>query len=139
MRIITKTNDIFPAITLFDDFVNTLFNDSNDNKSRLMPMDIIEMDNEFILKADMPGVKKENLKLSIKSNELLIETCLNKEEVENKETMIRKERFSGCYQRVVKMPDTCDIENIKAKLEDGVLTLTVAKIQPKPMKSITIE
>ncbi|MDD3051115.1 MAG: Hsp20/alpha crystallin family protein [Candidatus Cloacimonetes bacterium] len=139
MRLISRVNDMFPAITLFDDFVNTMFNESIDSKSRIMPMDIIEYEKEYILKADLPGIKKENLKLTVKANELLIETCLENETVEQKETVIRKERFSGCYQRVVNIPETCDSENISAKLEDGILTLRIPKIEPKPIKKITID
>ncbi len=126
-------------LSLFDDFLNSFFNDNITDDSRLMPIDVLEFDKHYQLIADMPGVPKDNLKVSVKHNELMIESCIEKEENKENEVIHHRERFQGCYQRIIKLPDNCDVDSIKAKLNDGVLELTIQKIEPKPDKKILIE
>jgi len=133
---------LLPAKTpmsLLDDFVDSFFNESISNDSRLMPVDVHEYDDRFVVKADLPGVKKENLKISLRAGELLIESCEEKEKVEDNEVMHHRERYVGCYQRIIKLPDICDEEVIKAQLADGVLTVDIPKVAPKPRREIVIE
>lgn len=138
MRLITTNNSRTP-LSLLDDFVNSFYNDNISRESRLMPIDVLEYDDRFVVKADMPGVPKESLKVTLKSSELLIESCEEKQTVEDKEVVHHSERYMGCYQRIIRLPETCDEEKINAKLVDGVLTVTIPKVEPKPRKQITIE
>ena len=139
MRLITTSMNHRSPLSLLDDFVNSFYNDSISNESRLMPIDVLEYEDKFVVKADMPGVDKENLKVTLKSGELLIESCEEKQTVEEKEVVHHSERFIGCYQRIIRLPETCDEEKIAARLDNGVLTVSIPKVEPKPRKQITIE
>jgi HSP20 family protein len=87
----------------------------------------------------MPGISKDNIKISVSNNnELTIEGRQEEEKSEKNETVYRYERYKGNYRRTISMPDVCDIDNIEAKLEDGVLTLKVPKREPSPAREIKI-
>ena len=144
MRIIPyrRQNDLRPLgtmLSLFDDFFNTNIEEeeSRDN-FRAMAMDIYEQDKEFVIKANLPGYKKENVKISVNENQLHIEASCEETKEENQATMYRCERYSGSYRRNLVLPENADVENISAKMEDGVLSLNIPKKEPTPKKEITI-
>ncbi len=135
MRLLRRDSDW----SLFDDFLNSFTNDRISHDSRLMAVDVLENDERFQIKANLPGIKRENLKITVKANELLLESCPDKPETEEKQIVHMKERYDGCYQRVVKLPENCDTDSIKANLKNGVLVINIPKAEPKPDKTITIE
>ena len=136
----TRSNrDLFPLVSsLFDDFLNNAFTEEQTEDNKMMPMDVSERETEYVIRANMPGIKKGNIKVSVHENELIIEGKQEEEKTEKDETVYRYERYKGNYRRVVKLPETCDVEKVNAKLEDGVLTLTIPKKMPVPAKEITI-
>jgi HSP20 family protein len=136
---ITKNYDKKRAVSLFDEFFNDFLEGDYRSDTRMMALDILEHDGKFIVKADLPGIEKENVKISTKENQLVIEAESKKEAAEGNETFHRKERFTGFYQRTINLSDICDVEHIKAKLENGVLQVEIPKIEPKPVKDIIIE
>ncbi len=136
-----NTKDLFPLMSsLFDDFFSNAFIDEQSETNKMMPMDVSERDKEYIIRANMPGIKKDNVKVSVHDNELIIEgkQVSEKKENEKNETVYRYERFKGNYRRVVSLPEMCDIERVEAKMEDGVLTLIIPKKEPIPAKEIKI-
>jgi HSP20 family protein len=133
------TRDLFPLVSsLFDDFLNNAFTEEQTEDNKMMPMDVSERDKDYLIKANMPGIKKENIKVSVHDNELVVEGKQEEEKTEKDETVYRYERYKGNYRRVISVPDSCDIEKINAKLENGVLTLTIPKKEPVPAKEISI-
>ncbi len=130
-----RTRNNTPTWSLFDELMNGF--EAND--FRRMALDIIENENEFIIKADLPGFDKKDIKVSLNNNQLTIEA---EKKVENKvenATIHREERFSGKYMRTLSLPENCEGNNITAKLDNGVLDLIIKKKQIKPAKQITIE
>jgi HSP20 family protein len=126
-------------LNLFDDFFNRYYEDEQDNSFKAMAMDIVEHEKEFELLANLPGFKKEDVKISVHDNQLVIEAkCENKKE-EKKGTMYRCERYSGSFRRTLYLPDNADVTKIQAKMEDGVLKLAVPKKEASPQKEIVIE
>jgi HSP20 family protein len=126
-------------MNLFDDFFNRYYEEEPDNNFKAMAMDIVEHEKEIELLANLPGFKKEDVKISVHDNNLVIEAkCENKKE-EKKGTMYRCERYSGSYKRTLRLPENADVAKIQAKMEDGVLKLTVPKKEETPKKEITIE
>lgn len=134
------TRDLFPLMSsLFDDFLSNAFTEEQTEANKMMPMDVSEREKDFIISANMPGIKKENIKISVSNNnELTIEGKQEDERTEKNETVYRYERYKGNYRRSVSLPDSCDIEKVEAKLEDGVLTLLIPKKEPSPAKEIKI-
>ncbi|MBP8714287.1 MAG: Hsp20/alpha crystallin family protein [Lachnospiraceae bacterium] len=120
---------------MFDDF----FNDSyvpSDRVKRVSTMntDIKESDAGYQIDMELPGFKKEDIKADLTDGYLTIQASHNenKEEKDDKTKYIRRERFSGCYERSFYVGDALTQEDIKAKFNDGVLTVNVPKKEAKP-------
>ena len=127
-------------LSIFDDFFNRAFEEEGgDDSFRSMAMDIVEHDKEFEILANLPGVKKDNVKISVHDNQLLIEARCSESKEETKGTVYRCERFSGNYRRNLLLPENSDLTKISAKMEDGVLQLIIPKKEPSPQKEIVIE
>ncbi|MDD4687310.1 MAG: Hsp20/alpha crystallin family protein [Candidatus Cloacimonetes bacterium] len=138
-----KMNEVRPMsnmLSLFDDFFNRVFEEEgSDDNFRAMAMDITEHDKEFSIQANLPGFKKDNVKISIHDNQLLIEAMCEDNKEEQKGTVYRCERYSGSYRRNLMLPENANISAINAKMEDGVLTLTIPKKEPTPKQEIVIK
>lgn len=127
-------------LSLFDDFFNRVFEDeSSDDNFRAMAMDITEHDNDYEILANLPGFKKEDVKISMHDNQLMIEANCNSSHEEKKGTVYRCERYSGSYRRNLLLPENADVARISAKMEDGVLKLSVPKKEPTPKQEIVVE
>lgn len=102
----------------------------------MLAVDIRENDKAFTLKADFPGLKKEDIKVSIDNNVLTL-SAEHKEEKEEKEKgkVIRQERRYGNYVRSFSLGSGVDEKNISASFADGVLTLEIPKAQPHAPQS----
>lgn len=125
-------------MNLFDDFFNRYVEEEAGDDFKAMAMDIAEHDKEFELLANLPGFKKEDVKISVHDNQLVIEAKCESKKEENKGTMYRCERYSGNYRRTLYLPENADVSKIQAKMEDGVLKLTVPKKEATPLKEIVI-
>jgi len=104
-----------------------------------MAIDIVELDKEFQIMANLPGLKKEDIKISVHDNQLQIEAICSGSKEEKQGTMYRCERYRGSYRRTLALPENAAISKISAKMEDGVLKLVVPKKEPSPKQEITIE
>ena len=110
-----------------------------------MQADVAESEDAYTVEMNLPGVKKENVKIELKDGYLIVNASTKKEvtEEDKKTKYIRKERYSGSGSRTFYVGKDLTQEDIKAKFEDGVLKLTVQKIEKKPeepkSKYITIE
>ena len=101
-------------------------------QERQMNTDIKEYEDKYLVQADLPGIKKENIRVSYVNNTLTI-SAAQTETTETEEDFghyLRKERSSSAYQRTFTITDIDD-ESIKAVFEDGVLTLTLPKASYK--------
>lgn len=138
-----RTQELRPMNTMmsiFDEFFNRAFDEeSADENFRSMAMDIVEHDKEFEILANLPGFKKENVKISVHDNQLLIEAKCEENKEETKGTVYRCERYSGGYRRNLLLPENSDLSKIAARMEDGVLHLVIPKKEPSPQKEIVIE
>lgn len=110
-----------------------------------MLADVAESEDAYTVEMNLPGVKKENVKIELKDGYLIVNASTKSEttEEDKKTKYIRKERYSGSGSRTFYVGKDLTQEDIKAKFEDGVLKLTVPKIEKKPeepkSKYITIE
>lgn len=119
--------------TMFDDFYRDL------NFKGNMPTDIVENDDEYVMAIDVPGVAKENINISFDNSYLTIKVTDNKEEEDNN-NYIRHEITSYDMSRSYYLANA-DENNIKAKLDNGVLYVKVGKVAPTKLekKYIAIE
>ena len=94
-----------------------------------------------VFKADLPGIKKEEVKVEVEEGRILqISGERRKEQEEKNDTWHRVERSSGKFMRRFRMPENAKVEEVKASMENGVLTVTVPKAEVKKpeVKSIDI-
>ena len=91
-------------------------------------MDVIENDREYQVQAEIPGVKKEEINISINGNEVVVSAEVKHEkDVKNGDTMLRSERYYGKLQRAFTLGHEVDQATAQAKYSDGVLQLTLPK------------
>ena len=115
----------------------------NKNKHEVMKTDIKDEGDHYLMKIDLPEVKKENTKLSLEDGYLIVSAKFDyNNEDKEKNNYIRRERHYGNCSRSYYLGEDVTEEDIKAKLQDGVLTLNVKKVDPKAKetkKFISIE
>ncbi|WP_407717210.1 Hsp20/alpha crystallin family protein [Eubacterium pyruvativorans] len=122
-----RNNDIFDP---FDDFFDFGF---DRRQSGLMKSDVKETDNGYELMMDLPGATKDDVKIQLKDGVLNVEATAKKSNEEKDENgkYLRKERFEGSCSRSFYVGDDVKEDDIKAKFENGVLTVDFPKVQPK--------
>jgi HSP20 family protein len=96
-------------------------------------VDVFERDNRLITKIDLPGLKKEDVKVEITDGHLAISGERRTEAEEKKENFYRCEREYGSFYRAVPLPEGVKLEDVKATFADGVLEVSV----PLPVKAET--
>ena len=110
----------------------------------MMRTDIKETDAAFELAIDLPGFAKEDVAVDLKDGYLSIsaKTSKESEDKDEKGTYVRKERFSGTCSRTFYVGEDIEEDEVKAKFENGILTIDVPKKQEQPKlesgRSITI-
>ena len=104
----------------------------------LPPVDISEDDHNIKVKAEIPGVKPEDLSLTLENNVLTITGERKFKDEEEKDNFHRMERRFGKFTRSFTLPPGLDAANINANFEDGVLTITLPKKEEFKPKQITI-
>lgn len=105
-----------------------------------MDIDITEDDNAYVVKAEIPGVSKEDLAIEIEDNMVTIRA--NKEqskEVKDEGRVIRQERFWGQLERTISLSSSIDDAGVKATYQNGLLTLTLPKKAGREHRKILIE
>ena len=101
-------------------------------------VDVYETDQELVVKAELPGVKKENVEVTIRDNALHIRGEKKEEKEEKTETYHRVERVYGKFERVRPLPTDVKVEAAKAEFKDGVLEIRIPKAESSKEKKIEI-
>ena len=147
---------LMPSIfgeNLFDDFFDDFYRPARKNVQRgvpataVMKTDILEQADCYELDIDLPGYKKEDVKAELKEGYLTIQASSHteKDEKDEKGRYLRRERYTGHYQRTFYVGEDVTESDIKAGFQDGVLNITVPKKEALPQaeeekeKYITIE
>ena len=102
-------------------------------------VDIAETATDYQINADLPGVKSEDIEVTAESGVLTTKGQRQEKTEEEKAHFKRVERFTGTFMRRFTLPETADIEHIKATTRDGVLELVIPKIPQTQPKRINVE
>lgn len=105
----------------------------------LMKSDVIEKKDEYVLKVDLPGCDKKDIRTYLDDGYLVIEADLNKQDEEKEGQLIRSERYSGTYSRSFYVGTNLSQDEISASFRNGVLRLVIPKISRKEKEKTTIE
>lgn len=123
---------------LFDDSVERFFHSGSD-AARSPALDVAESDTAYTVKLDMPGVAKEDVKVSI-DGRLVTVQAKSAQDTEKKDgdRIVYRERASSSYSRSFKLAQEVEQSTSAAKLENGVLSLTLAKRHAPTAAQITV-
>lgn len=109
------------------------------SSSKYAPLDISEDEKNYYIETDLPGFTKDQISIKIDKDLLTISANTEKEDEKQTKKYHKKERVSRSCTRSVSLPENIDLENIAAKFENGVLTLTLPKKEPEKSKQIEIK
>ncbi|MFQ6051698.1 MAG: Hsp20/alpha crystallin family protein [Candidatus Hydrothermarchaeota archaeon] len=101
--------------------------------------DIIETDKEIVVSAEIPGVAKEDININVTEDSIEISAETKREEKEEREGYIRRERSYGKYYRSYSLPSSVNPDEAKATYKNGVLEIRLPKTEVKKGKTIKIE
>ncbi|HEY2216924.1 MAG TPA: Hsp20/alpha crystallin family protein [Solirubrobacteraceae bacterium] len=121
---------------LFGTFFDTQAGGGNGAARRWIPaMDLVEEGEEFVLRADLPGVAEDDVHVELDDGVLTVSGKRSSEHEERRGGYCRIERASGSFSRSLTLPDGVDAESIQARFEQGVLEVRVPKpAQRKPQR-----
>lgn len=120
----------------FDDISNFGF---NMNENFYPGIDISEDKNSINVSVEIPGVKKENIKITLQDNILTIEGEKKKDTEQKEKNFYRSERMFGLFKRSFTLHEEVDSDSVEAKFEDGMLRIHMKKLVPKVKNEKLIE
>ncbi|MCP4747411.1 MAG: Hsp20/alpha crystallin family protein [Desulfobacteraceae bacterium] len=134
--------DVFKIGNDFDSIFNNFFAPDTEYASKTAEwnpaVDIYENEDTYVIKAELPGMKKDEITIDVKERKLILKGERQSENEEKKEKYHYKERIYGKFQRIFILPQETNPETINAEYKDGVLKVQIPKPQePKP-KQIAI-
>jgi len=108
-------------------------------EGRAPRVDVIDRDEEIVVRAELPGVQKDDLEVSLAADVLTIKATSKQESEEEKGDYHRREISRGEFTRSIRLPVNVDAEKVKANFADGVLELTMPKRVPSERRSIKVD
>jgi len=134
-----KRNELTPSslFNMMDDFFDDRWPFTRNLVNDTFKVDVKEADDAYTIEAELPGIKKEEIRLALNDDRLTI--CVKRSEDVSKDTenYIHRERRSSSMQRAIYLADA-HYEGAEAKLDEGILQITVPKLA-KPSSSKEIE
>jgi HSP20 family protein len=101
-------------------------------------VDIIDRDNDILVRADIPGVKKENLEVTLTDNTITLKGSTSEEKKEEKGDYFRSETMKGSFSRTMSLPSDVDGGKATSSFKDGVLEVVVPKLKKAHRHSVKI-
>ena len=136
------TREMMRGDRVFDEMMRRMWGDDNGEVVQTMwapRVDIDETNNDYVVTADLPGMKREDIDVTIENGELRISGERKTEREEKEGTARVRERAYGSFVRTFNIGNNVDVEKIRANFKDGVLELTLPKAEQKKPKKIKIE
>ena len=131
---LTNLNDLFEGLLL-----RPIKFETNRGQQLQMKIDVIQNDKAYTVKADLPGVKKEDIHIQVDGNVVSISAEVKKEKEEkNDERVVRSERYYGRVERSFSLDHDVDEATVEARYSDGVLNLTLPKKTKVTSKTIAV-
>ncbi|MBN1493433.1 MAG: Hsp20/alpha crystallin family protein [Candidatus Omnitrophica bacterium] len=102
-------------------------------------VDVYDSKDNILVKADVPGLKKEDIDVTIQDNTLIIRGEKKEEHEERDKDYVRTERFHGAFHRTITLPGDVDAAKAKAEYKNGTLELTLPKKEEAKPKQISVD
>lgn len=124
---------------LFDHYFGSDWEEGEQVRATWNPLvDVVELDDEILLIAELPGVEKDNIKISVNNGVLNLSGEKKMSETEKNDCYHCSERFFGPFERVFNLPATVNESKIKADFKDGVLKIRLPKTESAKPHEIQI-
>jgi len=124
---------------MFDEGFARPFSSAVFDGSGAPTMDLYQTDEEVVVKAALPGVKAEDVQISVTNGVLSIRGEVREDKEEKGHTYHIRERRVGSFQRSVALPTEVNVDKARAEFEDGILQLTLPKAEQVKPKTITVK
>lgn len=108
-------------------------------ETKIPRVDVVERDNEIVVRAEMPGVEKDKVDISLTEDTVTLKAETRTEQKEEKGNYYRCEITQGSFARTVALPALINTEQAKASFKDGLLELTLPKTEKAKRRSIKVE
>ena len=108
-------------------------------EKKIPNVDVIDRDDEIVVKAELPGIEKKDVDLTISNNYLTIKGSSSHEEKEERDDYYRCEISKGSYMRTVALPAEVSEDKTKATYKDGVLEIVMPKVEKSKKQNIKID
>jgi len=124
----------------FDDAVRDIFNLGNYESDTVWSpkVDIIDNDDSYEFKAELPGLKKKDINISIEDGVLKISGDKKTEKEENDKNYHLRESYYGKFERSFRLPEDVEFEDVKAEFKNGVLDIRIPKSEKAKPKQIPV-
>jgi HSP20 family protein len=126
---------------LFNTFFDTPSTGNGGNTPRrwIPAMDLVETDEHFVLKADLPGLAEEDVNLEVEDNVLTVSGERKAEHEDKREGYVRVERSYGAFRRSLTLPEGVDPEGVSARFDRGVLEVHIPKPEERKPRRVAIQ
>jgi HSP20 family protein len=124
---------------LFEDYAPTRAWRAGEAAELTFPVDLSENENEVTLKAVLPGIKPEDVEISVSDGVLTIRGEAHQEQTTEKENFYRREIRYGAFSRSIPLPSRVDQEQSEAEFKDGLLTIKLPKAAEARPKTIKVK
>lgn len=108
-------------------------------EGQLPKVDVIDREDEIVVHAELPGVRKEDLDVALSENTLTIKASTKQEQEEEKGEYYRRERAVGAFSRTLSLPSGVDESKAKATFKEGLLELVFPKLATAKRQRIKVE
>src|SRR6478735_1254047 len=139
MAIIRYSNDPFQGFQALQDSMDRFFSTPTTNRPWVPAVDIRETENELVLKADIPGMKFEDIDVRLENGTLTLRGERKFEATKDEGGWHRVERSYGSFERVFTLPETVNPEGVTADYKNGTLTVTLPKKEIAKPRQVKVQ
>ncbi len=108
-------------------------------EGKLPAVDVVDREEQIIVRAEIPGINKDDIEVSINGNMMSIRGSSRREEKKEEGEYYRREIYQGAFSRSLSLPAEVDSSKAKATFKDGVLEVSVPKLTPSKRRSIKVD
>ena len=109
------------------------------SEAEAMAIDLVDRDDEFVATVDLPGFERGDVDVRVTGRELRIEAEREATDDDETERYVRRERRRRSVRRSIRLPDDVDTEGVEARIGNGVLTVTLPKVEPEPAREVEVQ
>jgi HSP20 family protein len=129
-----KLLDTFRSEIVWDPFRGFEWPVEYEPPTRIPYVDVIDSGKEYVVKAELPGLKKENVEIEVGTNELSLTAKSDVESEEKGRNYLHRERTYSTFRRYIGFAEAVDTGKVMASMADGVLEVKLPKLEPEPEK-----